>query len=27
VPDVGHWIMLDAPERFVAALQSAVGDT
>lgn len=27
VPDVGHWIMIDAPERFVAALQSAVGDT
>lgn len=24
VSDVGHWIMLDAPERFVAALQSVV---
>jgi len=24
VPDVGHWIMLDAPERFVAELESAV---
>ena len=23
VPDVGHWIMLDAPDRFVAALEQA----
>jgi pimeloyl-ACP methyl ester carboxylesterase len=27
VPDVGHWIMLDAPERFVAALEQAVSGT
>jgi len=27
VPDVGHWIMLDAPERFVAALETAVAGT
>jgi pimeloyl-ACP methyl ester carboxylesterase len=24
VPNVGHWIMLDAPDRFVAALEEAV---
>jgi len=27
VPDVGHWIMLDAPERFIAALAQAVSGT
>jgi pimeloyl-ACP methyl ester carboxylesterase len=27
VPDVGHWIMLDAPERFVTELESAVAGT
>jgi pimeloyl-ACP methyl ester carboxylesterase len=27
VPDVGHWIMLDAPDRFVAALEAAVAGT
>ena len=27
VPDVGHWIMLDAPARFVAALEAAVAGT
>ena len=27
VPDVGHWIMLDAPDRFVAALDKAVSGT
>lgn len=27
VPDVGHWIMLDAPDRFVAALEQAVSGT
>jgi pimeloyl-ACP methyl ester carboxylesterase len=27
VPDVGHWIMLDAPARFVAALDDAVAGT
>jgi pimeloyl-ACP methyl ester carboxylesterase len=26
VPDVGHWIMLDAPERFIRALEEAVAD-
>lgn len=24
IPDVGHWLMLDAPDRFVAALEDAV---
>jgi len=24
VPDVGHWIMLDAPERFIRALEEAI---
>jgi pimeloyl-ACP methyl ester carboxylesterase len=24
IPDVGHWIMLDAPDRFIAALGEAV---
>jgi len=24
IPDVGHWIMLDAPDRFIAALDAAV---
>jgi hypothetical protein len=24
VPDVGHWIMLDGPQRFVAALEPAI---
>jgi pimeloyl-ACP methyl ester carboxylesterase len=24
VPDVGHWIMLDAPDRFAAALEDAI---
>ena len=27
VPDVGHWIMLDAPDRFVAALEDAIAGT
>ena len=27
VPDVGHWLMLDAPDRFVAALETAVAGT
>jgi pimeloyl-ACP methyl ester carboxylesterase len=27
IPDVGHWIMLDAPERFVAALEDVIADT
>jgi pimeloyl-ACP methyl ester carboxylesterase len=27
VPNVGHWIMLDAPERFVAALDAALAGT
>ena len=24
VPDVGHWIMLDAPDRFVVALEDSI---
>ena len=27
IPDVGHWIMLDAPERFAAALETAIAET
>ena len=27
VPDVGHWIMLDAPDRFVTALEAALAAT
>ncbi|HEY5416821.1 MAG TPA: alpha/beta hydrolase [Gemmatimonadaceae bacterium] len=27
VPDVGHWIMLDAPDRFAAALEDAIAGT
>ena len=27
VPDVGHWVMLDAPDRFAAALETAVAGT
>jgi pimeloyl-ACP methyl ester carboxylesterase len=27
IPDVGHWLMLDAPGRFVAALDAAVAGT
>lgn len=27
IPDVSHWIMLDAPERFVAALEHAIAGT
>ena len=27
VPDVGHWIMLDAPDRFAAALEAAAAGT
>lgn len=27
VPDVGHWIMLDAPDRFVSALEGAIAGT
>lgn len=27
VPNVGHWIMLDAPEAFVAALETAIAGT
>jgi pimeloyl-ACP methyl ester carboxylesterase len=27
VPDVGHWIMLDTPERFVAELETAIAGT
>jgi pimeloyl-ACP methyl ester carboxylesterase len=27
VPDVGHWIMLDAPDRFAVALEDAVAGT
>ena len=27
VPNVGHWIMLDAPEAFVEALESAIAGT
>ena len=27
IPDVGHWIMLDAPERFAAALETAIAGT
>jgi pimeloyl-ACP methyl ester carboxylesterase len=27
VSDVGHWIMLDAPDRFAAALEEAVAGT
>jgi pimeloyl-ACP methyl ester carboxylesterase len=27
VDNVGHWIMLDAPDRFVAALDAALAGT
>lgn len=27
IPDVGHWIMLDAPDRFAAALEDAIAGT
>jgi pimeloyl-ACP methyl ester carboxylesterase len=27
VPDVGHWIMLDAPDRFAATLEAAAAGT
>lgn len=27
VPNVGHWLMLDAPEAFVAALETAIAGT
>jgi len=27
IPDVGHWIMLDAPDRFVAALERTIAGT
>jgi pimeloyl-ACP methyl ester carboxylesterase len=27
IPDVGHWLMLDAPQEFVAALEAAIRGT